>query len=82
MAFHLGPVITNKVEAGVGRCMKWKGRISSKQGWDSLLEKVFFGGGFVAEGVVFLAQGHCTLDFLCWSRPGMVSSTVPGTEQK
>lgn len=67
--FHLVPVITNKVEVGVSRsapdflfhsrCIKWKGRISSKQGWDSLLEKVLLLGllwkGFCwVEEVAFL----------------------------
>lgn len=104
VAFHLAPVITNKVEVGVSRsvpnfpfcsrCFKWKGRSSSKQGWDSLLEKVLLAvlwmGFCWAEGVVFLAQGDCKLDFslmeqpMGWSRasPEIWFALVLGTEQK
>lgn len=67
VAFHLGPVITNKVEVGVSRsvpdflfrsrCFKWKGRISSKQGWDSLLEKVL---------LAVLWKGFCGQRGLCF----------------
>lgn len=97
----LAPVITSKVEAGASRsvpnflparrfpfcrrCVKWRGRISSEQGWGCFSDGERGGGFFLvvvvrvfqAEGIVFLAWGYCKLGCLSQRRGlGMVFPIV------
>lgn len=88
VAFHLGPVITNKVEVEVSRsvpdflfrsrCIKWKGSISSKQVWDSLVGKVLLAvlwKGFCGQrGLYFWHRGIASWIFSDGAVHGMVSS--------